>query len=468
MSKKSIITIGLMSGTSMDGIDAVLYEISTKNKILKRSNTDYHPTAKNLLKLGEFISTFKKGKIEQDLFENCSEFIEKFLENQIPSVNEEVVNQQINEYKSYLENITELNFSKTDEITLSVIIKLSTFLHYFVVKSLLENEQVEVDLIGYHGQTWYHNPGLGISLQIGDGKLLSELTSISVVNDFRSEDVLNGGQGAPLAPLYHAFLLSQLSLLPAAIVNCGGISNISVIFDKENVIGYDAGPGNSLIDRFVKFKTNGLEEMDKNGEYAKNGTVDEEMFELLKEKACTVEIDNKTVNFVDLPIPKSLDISNLHLLPELKKMSILDGCATLSKFSIWCLIESFEIATKSIEEKIIYKSVKEKNHSFKEIGTWILAGGGWLNQSLTNNFKVMLKEKLGTGLVVLNVDEIEGLSSDTLEAEIFAKFAWDVLNNVPTSVPSTTGVCRPISGGKVYFSESPTENVQNTPKYKEK
>ena len=470
MDEEVIISIGLMSGTSMDGIDAVIYKISKKNqKVLARLNTEYNQITKNLLKFGEYISKLNKGKIENLKEFSCEIYFQNYYETKIKKVEKKNLQQELNNYKVYLETIKELNYSSKNELTLDILINLSTYLHYFAVKTLLkkfDDKNLVVDVIGYHGQTWYHNPEQKISLQIGNAKLLSDLTSISVVSDFRSEDVLNGGQGAPLAPLYHDHIISQLKLEPASIINIGGISNVSVIFDKNRIIGYDTGPGNNLIDQFVKYKTNGLEEMDKDGGYGLQGKIDEKVFDLLKKKSCLIEIGNEMKNYLEIEPPKSLDISNLYLLNEVKDLSLNDGCATLSKFTVWCLIDSFEKAEFGIQNNKIYDKCKENEDNFSKIKTWILAGGGWKNQSILKFFQQDLKTKFDQNLIIKNINDIEGLSSDTLEAEIFAKFAWDVLNEIPTSLPSTTGVSKPTSGGKIHFSKLPTENIKKTPKYK--
>eukprot|EP01080_Neovahlkampfia_damariscottae_P002351 gene2351-2819_t len=461
-----------MSGTSMDGIDAVLYEIKNeKHKILSRLNTEYDQFSKTLLKFGEYISKLNKGKIEDIKGQSCEIYFPNYFESRIGKVEKTVFQEELEKHKKYLETIKQLEFSTQSELNLNVIIKLSTYLHYFAVKTLLENyseKNLIVDVIGYHGQTWYHNPNLNTSLQIGDGNLLSELTSISVVNDFRSQDVSNGGQGAPLAPLYHGHLISNLNLQPACIINIGGIANISAIFDKNRIIGFDTGPGNNLIDQFVKYKTNGLQEMDEDGEYGLKGKVDEKVFGLLKKKSCMIEIQNLMENYLNLEPPKSLDISNLYLLPEVKELDLIDGCATLSLFTVWCIIDSFESAERGIQKNEIYGTCKQNNDNFSKIKTWILAGGGWKNQSIFRYFEDSLLTKFGSDLMIKNIDNIEGLSSDTLEAEIFAKFAWDVLNEIPTSLPSTTGVSKPTSGGNVHFSKIPSENVKNTIKFKSK
>ena len=186
-------------------------------------------------------------------------------------------------------------------------------------------------MIGYHGQTLFHSPANKISLQIGSGSQLAELTGITVINDFRSNDIHHGGQGAPFAPLYHQALAVRDKKYPLVVVNCGGIANISEITgpDENSLFGFDTGPGNGLIDRYVKQQTQGKEHMDLNGQYGVEGVVDETLLNLLYEKSLTVRGEN----FFQMSPPKSLDIGDLTLIPEINLLSLQDACATLEAFT---------------------------------------------------------------------------------------------------------------------------------------
>ena len=272
--------IGLMSGTSMDGIDATLME------------TDG----------GEYIKTGITLSISYD-----------------------------NDFKIKLREAERSVRSAKKDIAAAEVICESTKLHAKAVHLLLEKAKLtpkDIDLIGYHGQALYHNPNEGVTIQIGDGQLLSNLTSIKVVNDFRSEDVKNGGQGAPLAPLYHQALVTKINYFPVAVVNCGGISNISLITGKENdqVIGFDTGPGNVLIDRYIRQKTDNREFYDKDGKYGLKGEVN---------KVALNKLIKKLEPYLSRDFPKSLDPGDLELVKEIDELSIYDACATLENFTAY-------------------------------------------------------------------------------------------------------------------------------------
>lgn len=365
-------SIGLMSGTSMDGIDAVLMETDGK-KIIKSIATEsisYDDEFKLLLREAELsVRNAKK-------------------------------------------NIASLE-----------VINRSTELHAKVVKALLKKANLlpkDIDVIGYHGQTLYHNPEEGITIQIGNGQLLADLTGIKVVNDFRSDDIKNGGQGAPLAPLYHQALALRDSYFPVAVVNCGGISNISIINgDGDNqVIGFDAGPGNVLIDRYIREKTNNLEFMDLDGKYGSNGIIQQEVLEKI---ISLIQPHFKSKS------PKSLDSGDFYLIEELENLSIYDACATLEALTAKCISDSVDINAPK---------------------KWILAGGGWNNPVILKFLKQYLLEKLGSVDIKL-ASEI-GWDNVYMEAEIFAYLAVRSLYGLSITIPNVTGAREASYGGSVY------------------
>ncbi len=210
-------------------------------------------------------------------------------------------------------------------MTFDEVIERSTKLHALAVKNLLKAQKIQpsqIDVIGYHGQTLFHNPSKKISIIVGNGQQLADELGIMVVNDFRSRDIEAGGQGAPFAPLYHYALAVRDNKLPIAVVNCGGISNISLILNRqeENVLGFDTGPGNALTDRLVRQRTQGKENMDKDGQYGKGGRVDKTVLALLSEKA----ILKSGQNYLEQIPPKSLDYNDRTLIPELDVPSLED------------------------------------------------------------------------------------------------------------------------------------------------
>ena len=368
-------TIGLMSGTSMDGIDAVLMETDGKQIINA--------------KLGVSLSYG-------------------------------------HEFKQQLRD-AELAVRKAKKNTADLaLIRKSTEVHAEIVNNLLIEANLkpeEIDLIGYHGQSLYHNPSEGITIQIGDGQLLANLTGIAVINDFRSNDIKNGGQGAPLAPLYHQALAVKLNLFPVAIVNCGGIANISLITggDETQVTGFDTGPGNVLIDRYIRNKTNNLEFMDFDGKYGLQGDVNQAALQKLTKLLAT---------YLAKAAPKSLDPGELNLIDEIDDLSINDACATLEAFTAKSIVDSL-------------KNILPKK--------WILAGGGWNNPVITAYLKQYLFEKIGE--VQINMASEAGMDSVYMEAEIFAYLAVRSLLKLPISLPLVTGAKTASFGGHAYLPE---------------
>lgn len=368
-------SIGLMSGTSMDGIDAVLMETDGK-KIIRSIATEsivYDDEFKLLLRDAELsVRNAKK-------------------------------------------NITSLE-----------VVNRSTELHAEVVKKLLKKANLspkDIDVVGYHGQSLYHNPVEGITIQIGEGQLLANLTGIKVVNDFRSDDIRNGGQGAPLAPLYHQALALRDSYFPVAVVNCGGISNISIINgESENqVIGFDTGPGNVLIDRYIREKTNNQEFMDLDGKYGSKGIVQEEVLE---------KIISLIQPHLKSKSSKSLDSGDFHLIEGLDDLSVYDACATLEALTAKCIADSVDINAPK---------------------KWILAGGGWNNPVILKFLKQYLSEKLGS-VDIKSASEI-GWDNVYMEAEIFAYLAVRKLYNLPITIPNVTGARSASYGGAIYNNE---------------
>ena len=319
---------------------------------------------------------------------------------------------------------------------------LITKLNLIFFKQLLKNTELtanKIDVIGYHGQTLFHQPSAKITIQVGNGQQLATATDITVVNDFRTRDIEAGGQGAPFAPLYHQALAIRDDMVPVAIVNCGGIANVTFISGKStsNVVGFDTGPGNGLIDRYIKRQTQGKEQMDTNGLYGSLGTVDEAVLKLLYEKS----VFSQGKNFFLLPPPKSLDIGDLNLIPELDSLSLENACATLEAFTA----------------DTIANSTKFFHHQVPQY--WILAGGGWHNPVIRHQLRMRLRKKLGENIIIKTADEV-GWQSSALEAQIFAYLAVRRLYNLPISVPGTTGVPMPLSGGNIYLSPSgPTKVV---------
>jgi anhydro-N-acetylmuramic acid kinase len=328
---------------------------------------------------------------------------------------------------------------KDKPVTFDQVVHRSTELHAQLIGTLLRETGYKarnVDIVGYHGQTLFHRPSEHITIQVGNGQWLSDHIGISVVHNFRANDVKNGGQGAPFAPLYHKALANQIGLTPVVFANCGGISNVTVIGTRdEDLYAYDCGPGNTLIDRFVQLKIN--KDMDKDGTYGKKGKVSDTIMQLLRKKSIRT---TGGVNYLDIKPPKSLDVNDLKLIPEVKAMNLQDGCATLEAFTAECIIESLDKVPVSIPN------------------LWVLSGGGWKNPVIMRDLEERLKRKLGPHVRLQHADQV-GWNSEAMEAQIFAYLAVRSLKKLPLSLPGTTGVGRPITGGEIVM---PNRDIKKT------
>jgi anhydro-N-acetylmuramic acid kinase len=268
-----------------------------------------------------------------------------------------------------------------------------------------------VAAVGFHGQTLLHRPERGLTLQIGDGATLAARLGIPVVYDFRAADVAAGGQGAPLAPIYHRALARRLELAPPiAVLNIGGVANVTYI-DGEDLIACDTGPGNALLDDFLRLRTG--HPLDTDGRAAAAGAIDAAMIERLLAHP-----------FFALPPPKSLDRNDFRgfVGDTLDGIGIEDGAATLTAL------------TAAAVAGIV-------PHLPRRPATWIVAGGGARNPTLMR----MLAERL-TPARIESAHEV-GWSIDSLEAQAFAYLAVRSLRGLPITFPGTTGAPRPLSGG---------------------
>lgn len=269
----------------------------------------------------------------------------------------------------------------------------------------------DADLIGFHGQTIFHDPANRVTIQIGDGQALADATGTDVIYDFRSADVAAGGQGAPFLPLYHRVLAKSSSLdFPCAILNIGGVSNITWIGAGDNdILAFDTGPGNALLDDWMLQKTR--KSYDANGAMALQGKVHDDIVQQMLQHP-----------YFALSAPKSLDRDafSARLVTDL---SIEDGAATLAAFTVDSVARSF--ALLPVLPKAVYAT-----------------GGGRKNKFMMDR----LSQKLG--VPVSSVDTL-GWSGDTMEAEGFAYLAVRSLLGLPLSLPGTTGVPRPMTGGKL-------------------
>ena len=278
----------------------------------------------------------------------------------------------------------------------------------------LESLGWEADVIGFHGQTIFHDPAAGETVQIGDGAALARAIGIDVVCDFRSADVAACGQGAPLLPLYHQARVRAAGLaFPTAILNIGGVGNVTWLGSPSvsgGILAFDTGPGNALIDDFVKVRTGASFDID--GALARAGEVDARILAALLSSSY----------FREKP-PKSLD-RDMWNVALVSALSDADGAATLSAFTV----EAIKIAA-------MFFPAGPKQ--------WFVCGGGRHNGFMMESLRAAL------GVSVQSVDAL-GWNGDALEAEGFAYLAVRSLQGLPLSVPNTTGVPVAQTGGVLH------------------
>ena len=371
--QKKYTALGLMSGTSGDGVDA---------SILASNGVDYYEVIKN------------------KYFEYDSNIYEK-----IHSIKERVLS--IKDLKILSKELKNLE----REITL---------FHAKIVKELGNLD--EDFLIGFHGQTIYHNPKEKISKQLGDGKLLYQLTKKKIIFNFRKNDILNGGEGAPLTPLFHQLIAIQNKIkIPVCIVNIGGISNATVIKDSlgtSKIFSKDIGPGNCLIDTWVRKNSN--KKFDYNGELASSGIKNEIIFEQAQELYANRNNKQKI----------SLDISDFDISFS-RGLSLQDGAATLTDFTASIIAEELSL-------------ILEKE---KKLTNILFCGGGRKNKVLLSN----IKKKLPSKIVLKLIDEYS-IDGDFVESQAFAFLAIRSFRKMPISFPNTTGCSSPSIGGEIIDS----------------
>lgn len=295
--------------------------------------------------------------------------------------------------------------------------------HAAAVRHLLERAgraAGEIAVAGFHGQTLHHAPERRETWQIGDGALLARLTGIAVVNDFRSADVAAGGQGAPLVPVYHAALAAAMPK-PLAVLNIGGVANVTWIGvdtggaglgeTGANLLAFDTGPGNALIDDWALRHTGSHADLD--GALARQGRVDEAALARLQAEP-----------FFAAKPPKSLDRQHFKnaAAAALDGLSPADGAATLVAFTAWSV-------------------ARARAHFPAPAGEWLVCGGGRHNPVLMQALRAALQ------CPVRSANEA-GWDGDALEAQAFGFLAVRALRGLPLSFPTTTGVPRPMPGGR--------------------
>ncbi len=284
----TMLAVGLMSGTSLDGIDAALIETDGAGHI--------RPIA------------FRSDPYSAQARDQLREAAALALSFDRPRASPKVVEAE----------------------------RMLTNRHILAVRQLLSVANVdpaEVDVIGFHGQTIAHRPDRGWTWQIGDGAAMAQALGIRVVNDLRSADVAAGGQGAPLLPVYHRALTAGMAR-PVAVLNLGGVANVTWLGAGEgDLIAFDTGPANGLIDDWMLAETGSP--YDANGAFAARGNVDRTVLDTM--------LDNP---WFDAPPPKSLDRADFTCLPA-RGLSAADGAATLTAFTA----ETVALALRHLPER---------------------------------------------------------------------------------------------------------------------
>ncbi len=367
--------LGLMSGTSMDGIDVALVRTDGASQV------DFGPT---------FSLPF-------DL-------------------------QTRNEIEAALE-IARAVESRTDRpAPLDEVERLITRLHVQAVEEFMRQHSVTrdaIDVLGFHGQTVFHAPERALTVQLGQGDVLANATGINVVADMRAADMEAGGQGAPLVPVFHQVLAAQSGVnLPAAFVNIGGIANITYVGRDGELIAFDTGPGNALIDQWVQLKAS--IPFDQGGRIASEGRI-----------VPAVKEHYLGSDYLQKPYPKSLDRMDFPPLDQ-TSIELSDGARTLARVTAETIVMSADVLPEFP-------------------ACWVICGGGRLNDTIMADLRALTSAQGGN---VVNSDTL-GLDGDMMEAQAFGYLAVRSVRNLPLTFPTTTGCRAPATGGVFHKADVP-------------
>ena len=359
--KKNLSALGFMSGTSGDGVDTSVISSNGKDTInIKYNRFDPYPTS---------------------------------LSNKIHRVKESISKMQ--DLLKYSSEIDKLELEITD---------------FHIDIAIKATKEVDYDLIGFHGHTIYHNSDEKISKQIGVGANLSKFTNRDVVYNFRQNDIKNGGEGAPLSPIYHLALIKSLFnenkvKIPISILNIGGIANITEIEKDFKISSRDIGPGNCLIDKWIRKNSDKF--FDENGTLADKGKTDKFIFDQYLDNHYYSKVNSK----------RSLDTNDFDI-SFAKGLSLENGTTTITDLTS-------ELLSKKIGINDIY-----------------ICGGGRKNKYLINS----LRKKINNKLYLIDDLNIDG---DYIESQAFAFLAIRSYLGLPISFPSTTNCKKPSIGGTV-------------------
>ena len=364
---KPLRAIGLMSGTSMDGVDVALVE-TDGDRIVRQGPTSSLP--------------YTNG--ERDLLRLA-----------------------LADAKTLSERTARPGWLKPAE-------EMVTSRHALAVERFLEHHQIspdEIDVVGFHGQTVLHRPEARLTVQIGDGAALARRLDIPVTCDFRAADVAAGGQGAPLVPVYHRALVEAAGFsATVAVLNVGGVANVTWVKPGVEPVACDTGPGNALIDDLMLARTG--QPIDRDGATAAAGKVDA--------VALAALLDHP---FFSAPPPKSLD-RNAFSLDPVANLTTPDAAATLAAFTAESVARA--LALLPSRPTIL-----------------VVCGGGARNP-------VIMRELATRSGASVGPAEARGWSSEFMEAQAFAYLAVRARRSLPITFPGTTGVSRPLTGGIIH------------------
>ncbi|HEY4192598.1 MAG TPA: anhydro-N-acetylmuramic acid kinase [Mesorhizobium sp.] len=368
---KAICAIGLMSGTSMDGIDLAMLKTDGED-FVERGPAFFVP----------YEADFRR-RIEASLEEAKQIVRRQERPGDLAAVEREI----------------------TDRHARAIAAFLAT----------AAKDWGQPALVGFHGQTVLHRPHLGLTVQLGDGGRLAALSGLPVVYDMRANDMVHGGQGAPLVPAYHAALARTLPApfagkYPVVFVNIGGISNITYVPETGDPVAFDTGPGNALIDQWVS-REGGIP-FDAGGAIASEGGVVAAVVARYLDKP-----------FFARPGPKSLD-RNDFTLAEAQGLELADGARTLAAVSAEAILKSVE-------------------HLPEKPKLWIVCGGGRKNPHIVGDLRIGAEK--AEAEVILAEDA--GLDGDATEAEAWAYLAVRARKGLPLTFPTTTGCSEAVTGG---------------------
>jgi anhydro-N-acetylmuramic acid kinase len=360
---KTMRAIGTMSGTSMDGIDVALIETDGEEAIARGPGRTFVYDAPFKSALVRAIEA-ARGLSDRAERPGCLVGVEREL---------------------------------TDR-------------HAAAVQEFLRQIGVEpggIDVVGFHGQTVLHRPERRLTVQLGDGPVLARRTGLTVVYDLRAADCAAGGQGAPLAPVYHRALAAKVPERPIVVLNIGGVANVTWIGRGGELTAFDTGPGNAMIDDWMARHAG--RSLDTDGRTAAGGRVDEAALTALLTHA-----------HFGRPAPKSLDRNAFSAAP-VARLSVADGAATLTAFTAAGI-------------------ARAREHFPEQPKLWVVSGGGRRNKTLM----AMIAERVEAAVAPA---EAVGMDGDAAEAEAWAYLAVRSLKGLPITFPGTTGVPQPLTGG---------------------